>query len=55
MTINDLLRTSQKVSELMPLPDDIKRLSQTNKLSSLEDFTRDQTENADMILEGDLI
>lgn len=55
MTVNDLLRKNQKIGELLPLPEDMKRLAQSNKLMALNEFIKSQVENVDLLLEGDLI
>jgi len=53
--VGDVLRKNPKIGELLPLPDDIKRLAQTNKMMGVEEFIKHQTENVDLMLEGDLI
>jgi len=37
------------------LPEDLKRLAQTTKLSGLQEFIKSQSENVDLLLEGDQI
>jgi len=55
MTINDLLKKNLKIGELLPLPEDLKKLVQSTKLMSFNEFIKSQTENIDLLLEGDLI
>eukprot|EP01022_Parablepharisma_sp_SALTPOND_P019359 TRINITY_DN3290_c0_g1_i1.p2 TRINITY_DN3290_c0_g1~~TRINITY_DN3290_c0_g1_i1.p2 ORF type:complete len:100 (-),score=3.11 TRINITY_DN3290_c0_g1_i1:95-394(-) len=54
-TIGDVLKKNPKIGELLPLPDELKRLSQSKRLMGLDEFIKSQTENVDLLLEGDLI
>ena len=50
-----MLKKSLKIGELLPLPDDIKKLVLGGKMQTLEEFIKHQKEVVDIILEGDLI
>lgn len=50
-----MIRKNPKIGELLPLPDDLKRLTQGGKLMTIEEFLKSQSEYVDLILEGDLV
>ncbi len=54
-TVGDIIKKNPKIGELLPLPDDLKRLTQGGKLMTVEEFLKNHSENVDLVLEGDMI